>query len=43
MYQFRRRGLLYFRVLDEFDFVHWLNTGVIRRSNIFPAQKEAQP
>ena len=43
MYEFRRKGLLYYRILDEFDFVHWLNTGIIRRSSIFPAAKEAQP
>ena len=43
MYQFRRRGLLYYRILDEFDFVHWLNTGEIRRSSIFPSGKEARP
>ena len=42
MYEFRRKGLLYYRILDEFDFVHWLNTGIIRRSSIFPATKEAQ-
>ena len=35
MYTFVRRGLLQYRVLDEFDFVHWLNTGEIRRNPIF--------
>lgn len=35
MYTFVRRGLLQYRILDEFDYVHWLNTGVIRRSPLF--------
>lgn len=35
MYTFVRRGLLQYRVLDEFDYVHWLNTGVIRRNPLF--------
>ena len=35
MYTFVRRGLLQYRVLDEFDYVHWLNTGTIRRNPIF--------
>lgn len=35
MYTFVRRGLLQYRVLDEFDYVHWLNTGRIRRSRLF--------
>ena len=35
MYTFVSRGLLQYRVLDEFDYVHWLNTGLIRRNPIF--------
>lgn len=39
MYTFIRRGLLQYRVLDEFDYVHWLNTGIIRRNPLFPEPK----
>ena len=35
MYTFVSQGLLQYRVLDEFDYVHWLNTGIIRRNPIF--------
>ena len=41
MYTFLRKGLLTYRVLDEFDCVHWLNTGGIRRSSLFSEPKEA--
>lgn len=40
MYTFLRKGLLTYRVLDEFDCVHWLNTGGIRRSSLFSEPKE---
>lgn len=35
LYTFVRRGLLQYRVLDEFDYVTWLNTGIIRRDPRF--------
>ena len=31
MYTKLRRGLLEFRVLDEFDYVRWLNDGTIQK------------
>ena len=36
MYTFVRRGLFQYRVLDEFDYVTWLNCGRIRRNPQFP-------
>lgn len=35
LYTFVRRGLLQYRVLDEFDYVTWLNTSIIRRDPRF--------
>ena len=35
MYTKIRRGLLEYRVLDEFDYVQWLNDGTIRQNESF--------
>lgn len=35
IYNMVRKGLAQYRVLDEFDFVHWLNCGEIRRTKVF--------
>lgn len=35
MYTAKKKGLAEYRVLDEFDYVKWLNDGSICRSNIF--------
>ena len=35
MYTLVRKGLLEYRILDEFDCVRWLNSGEIRKTTIF--------
>lgn len=35
LYNTVRKGLTQYRVLDEFDFVQWLNSGELRRTKIF--------